>query len=79
MTMNDRVRKAIRDCGLTPYAIAKASGVTKGTLSRFMGGTRDISLNVLERIAPHIGVTLHVESPAKGESKAKASKRTKGK
>jgi len=29
-----------KGCGMTQYALAKVSGVTKGTLSRFLAGDR---------------------------------------
>jgi transcriptional regulator with XRE-family HTH domain len=62
-SMSDQVRRAIENCGLTRYAIAKQTGITEGGLSRFMAGERDMTLRTLERIAPYIGVRLIVTRP----------------
>ena len=70
MSMDDEVRQAIRDCGLTRYAISKASGVTQGALARFMAGERGMALKTLDKIAPVIGVRLVVHRPRRA---AKAS------
>jgi DNA-binding phage protein len=62
-SFSDQVRQAIDQCGMTRYAIAKATGLTEGALSRFMSGERDMTLRTLERIAPLIGVRLVVHQP----------------
>jgi transcriptional regulator with XRE-family HTH domain len=61
--LSDLVRRAIEDCGKTRYEIAKATGVSEGGLSRFMSGERDMTLRLLDRIAPVIGVKFVVERP----------------
>ena len=63
MDMSDQVRRAIRNCGLTQYEIAKRTGMTQGALSRFMAGDRDMTLRTLDRIAVTIGVKLTVGRP----------------
>lgn len=52
------------------YALAKASGLTVGGLTRFLSGERDMTLRTLERIAPLIGVSLKVTRP-KGRRKGR--------
>ena len=69
MDMSDQVRQAIRNCGMTQYAIAKATGITKGALSRFMAGERDMNLRTLQRIAPAIGVSLTVKKPNRSKGR----------
>ncbi len=63
MTMSDQVRQAIKQCGLTRYAISKQTSLTEGALSRFMSGQRDMTLRTLETIAQVIGVRLVVGRP----------------
>ena len=63
MTMSDQVRRAIENCGMSRYAIAKASGLSEGGLSRFMAGQRDMNLRTLDKLAPVIGVRLVVDRP----------------
>ena len=62
VSFSDQVRRAVENCGVSRYAIAKASGVTEGALSRFVAGKRDMTLRTLERIAPIIGVSLKVNT-----------------
>jgi len=60
-TMSDTVRRAIRQCGLTQYQIAKQTDISEGGLSRFMRGQRDLTLGKLEQIADVIGVQLVID------------------
>jgi len=69
--LSDQVRKAIKGCGLTRYAIAKESGVSEGMLSRFMAGQTDMTLRTLDRIARLIGVTLKVSRPKRTKKKGR--------
>jgi transcriptional regulator with XRE-family HTH domain len=38
LKFSDELRRAVDDCGLTRYRIAKALGVSESLLSRFMSG-----------------------------------------
>jgi hypothetical protein len=58
----DQVRQAIRDSGLSQYAIWKACGIDKGNMSRFMRGQVGLSLENLDRIADLIGMTATLKS-----------------
>jgi transcriptional regulator with XRE-family HTH domain len=60
-SFSDQLRDAIRDCGLTRYAIAKRSGIDQATLSRFMAAKGGLSVEGLDRIAESIGLRLVVE------------------
>jgi len=50
-TMTDRLRKAIRDSGLSLYAIAAKTGLKRPSLSRFMAGTRSLRLDKADILA----------------------------
>lgn len=63
MNMTEQVRVAITNCGITQAEIARETGITKGALSRFMSGQRDMTLRTLETIAQVIGVRLVVGRP----------------
>ena len=63
MNMADQVRKAIVNCGLTQYAIAKQTGISKGGLSRFTRGERDMNLRTLDKLVPVIGMRLVIDRP----------------
>ena len=49
--LSDQIRRAVDDCGLTRYAIFKATGIDQGTLSRFVAGAAGLSLDNLDRLA----------------------------
>lgn len=68
---SDQVRHAIDQCGLSRYAISKATGITEGGLSRFMSGENDMTLRMLDRIAPVIGVSLKVSKPKRAKTKGR--------
>lgn len=58
-------RAAINASPLTPYEIAKQSGVDRAALSRFLGGGA-LSVESLERLAPVLGLHIIVkEKPRK--------------
>ncbi len=49
--LSDQVRQAVDDCGMTRYAIWKATGIDQATLSRFVAGERRLSMDSLDRLA----------------------------
>ena len=49
--LSDQIRRAVDDCGITRYAIYKATGIDQGTLSRFVAGAAGMSLDNLDRLA----------------------------
>jgi len=57
MKVSDQVRHAIETCGLTRYRIAKETGVTQSTLSRFMAG-QAASTDLLDRLTKLFGLSL---------------------
>jgi len=48
--VTDQIRLHVQECGLSGYAIMKATGIDKGTLSRFLSGERGISAKALDRL-----------------------------
>ena len=57
-SLAEELRKAIRDTGLSRYAISRATGVSEAVLSRFMAGKFNLSLANVERIADFLGLRL---------------------
>ncbi len=49
--LSDQVRQAVDDCGMTRYAIWKATGIDQASLSRFVAGERRLSMDSLDRLA----------------------------
>ena len=68
--LSDQIRKAIRDCGTTRYAIFKATGIDQATLSRFVSGERGLPTKTLDVLAEFLGLRIVTDGPrrtAKGK------------
>jgi len=66
-TITEGLRRAIRESGLTRYAIAKASGVTEAALSRFMAGKSGLTTGTLDRLAGVLGLEIVARKRRKGK------------
>ena len=49
-TFTEQLRRAIRDCGETRYSLAQRPGTAQSTLTRFMNGTRGLSMEAIDRL-----------------------------
>jgi hypothetical protein len=54
----EQLRRAIRESGMSRYAIWKGSGVDQATLSKFMSGRHGLSLESVEKLVEVLGLTL---------------------
>ena len=67
MALQDQLRQAIEDSGLTLYRIAKDSGVVYQVLHRFASGERDLTLETASRLAHYFQMRLtRPKRPKKG-------------
>ncbi len=66
-TMTDTLRKAIRESGLSLYAIAAATGVKRPSLSRFMAETQSLRLDKADALAKFFKLELKPARRRKGE------------
>lgn len=57
MSLEDRLRAAVKKDGRTQYAIAKAAGVDEIGLSRFLRG-KSVTVATFEKIARVVGLNL---------------------
>jgi len=55
---NDQIRRAIRDSGLSLYAVARDSGCDVAPIQRFMAEKHGMTVVTLEKIAPVVGLQL---------------------
>lgn len=68
MALQDQLRQAVQDSGLSLYAIAKGSGIAYPVLYRFASGERDLTLQTASRLADYFGMRLtRPRRPKKGE------------
>jgi ribosome-binding protein aMBF1 (putative translation factor) len=65
-TLSQTIAAAIHDKGVSAYALGKASGVSPAIISRFLGGTRSLSLKTAERLSQTLGLVL-VPKAGRGE------------
>jgi DNA-binding phage protein len=56
--ISDQLKLAMKASGLTPYALAKASGVNASAIQRFLHGERSLKLESVDRIAAALGLIL---------------------
>ncbi len=63
--ISEAVRRAIKESGMSVFALARASGVPQPVLSRFVRGERDITLGTLDKLA----TALHLEVTQKKKGK----------
>jgi transcriptional regulator with XRE-family HTH domain len=55
MAILDEIRKAIRTCGRSRYALAKETGLSQSLLCLLMSGKRNLSVEALETLARTMG------------------------
>jgi len=59
---SDQLRSAIRDSGLSVYAIAQSTAIDKAVLSRFMNGKSGLSVTSIDRLCTVLGLCLVSET-----------------
>lgn len=57
-TLADTIRAAVRESGLSTYAVAKGAGVSQPVLHRFMSGERGLNLDTADRLCRFLGLRL---------------------
>lgn len=58
LRLSDQIRRAIDGCGMTRYAISKATGIEQSALSRFMSGERGLPMKTLDRLADFLDLNI---------------------
>ena len=64
--LSDQIRRAVEACGQTPYAIAKTTGISKSTLSRFLSDKRGLPMKTLDLLADHLDLNIVLGKEKKG-------------
>ncbi len=68
--LSDQIRLAVRESGLSRYAICKTSGVDQAVLSRFMSGKSGITTTTLDALARVLNLDIVVRGE-KGREKGR--------
>lgn len=56
--LSHQLRQAIKESGISRYEIAKATGVSQSTLSKFVLGRRGISVEAMDAVGLFLGLEL---------------------
>ncbi len=58
MPLSGALRRAIRDSGLSYLKLEQETGVHRASVSRFVAGERSLRLDVADKLAAYLGLTL---------------------
>ncbi|MHC4610053.1 MAG: helix-turn-helix domain-containing protein [Planctomycetota bacterium] len=67
--MSDQIRRAVDGCGMTRYAISKATGIDQATLSRFMSGERGLPMRTLDVLADFLDLSITTSKRRKSKGR----------
>lgn len=65
----DELRKLVRRADVSRYAISKATGIDQGVLSKFVHGTRNLSVDSAERLADYFGFKVTLQPKRRSKRK----------
>ena len=57
-TLSDVLRRAIRESGEPYLRLEQETGVHRASISRFVSGERSLRLDVADKLAAYLGLTL---------------------
>jgi transcriptional regulator with XRE-family HTH domain len=66
-SFSDQLRRAIRESGMTGYAIAVKARVDTGALSKFLAGKVGLSLAAIERLVEALDLELRTRGKRRGK------------
>jgi hypothetical protein len=72
--ITDQLRKIILDADESQYAIWKATGIGKDTLSLFVTGKRGLSMHALDTLGAYLNITLVRDAGPKAKPAKRSGK-----
>jgi len=70
--LSERLRRAIRQCGMSRYALSKQTGISEATLSRFVVGRRGLMIDHADLLVEALGLELVAKGGRKRAKKGGA-------
>jgi transcriptional regulator with XRE-family HTH domain len=71
--LSDQLRDAIEKADVSRYEIAKATGVSQSTLSKFVLGTRPgLSFDAMDRIGEYLSLVIVTQPKKRGATRGNA-------
>jgi len=61
----DELQRRIQASGKSRYALSKETGIEESALSRFMAGTRGLSIDSIEKLAKALGCEIIIRKRKK--------------
>jgi hypothetical protein len=55
---SDRLRRAVRESGVSRYSISVRTGIAQSTLSKFVAGTRGLGLDSIDKLMDELGLEI---------------------
>lgn len=68
-SFSESLRRLIERSGLSRYEIARQSGVSESSLSRFLSGERGLTTDSVDRLAAFLGLSLTVTRKRNGDKR----------
>ena len=65
MKLSDQLRKHLDNCGLTLYAISKATGIDQASLGKFRNGQRGLSWQAVDKLGEFLGLSITATKKSK--------------
>jgi transcriptional regulator with XRE-family HTH domain len=75
VSFSDEIRDAIRNSGMSQYAIAKSLGLSQALVSRFMHGKSWLGVDTLDRLAALLD--LHIQTRARRTARPRVTNKRK--
>src|SRR5262249_4823405 len=67
-TVSEELRRAIIGSGLPFQVLERETGVTRASISRFVAGKRTLRLDMVDKLAPYLGLMLVKEQTRRGST-----------
>lgn len=71
LLLTEQLRQAVVNCGESQYAICRATGIDKASLSRFVSGERGVSMTALDALGQYLGLELVAKRRPKAKRKGR--------
>jgi transcriptional regulator with XRE-family HTH domain len=71
MDVIDQLRSEVKRAGVTRYRISQDTGIAEAILSRFVNGTRGLSMENIDALCRYLGLELRAKGKSKGTTKGR--------
>lgn len=76
--ITDELREALRRCETSRYKLWQETGISQSTLSKFLSGASNLSMETADVLAERLGVRLAPETPTKTKTPKRRATKKRG-